>query len=94
MCALTWRAGYNESGKPGPKNLGIMIGKGLVAQGFLVLQFEPKRAEFLAEVAPLVRSGKIKYELSVLNGIDKAAEGMIGLFSGANKGKMLIKLAE
>ena len=41
-----------------------------------------------------VKSGQIKYEETVLEGFDRAPEGLIGLFKGENLGKMLIHIAD
>jgi NADPH-dependent curcumin reductase CurA len=35
----------------------------------------------------------MKFEETVMNGIEKAPEAFLGLFTGANTGKMLVKLA-
>lgn len=37
---------------------------------------------------------KIKYQETIISGIDQASNAFIGLFSGENEGKMLVKLAE
>jgi hypothetical protein len=47
-------------------------------------------------VAPgclLVLSGKLKTRESVVNGIENAPKGLIGLLKGENYGKQLVKLA-
>jgi NADPH-dependent curcumin reductase len=41
----------------------------------------------------LVVAGKLKYRESVLEGIENAPKGLIGLLKGQNFGKQLIKLA-
>jgi len=38
-------------------------------------------------------AGKIKWRQTVLNGIERAPEAFLGLFSGQNIGKMLVKLS-
>ena len=41
----------------------------------------------------MIKSGELKYHETVLEGIDNAPNAFIGLFTGANDGKMLVKLA-
>ena len=48
--------------------------------------------EFLKDMAGWISAGKIRYEETVMNGIEKAPEAFLALFSGGNTGKMLVKL--
>ncbi len=48
---------------------------------------------FIEEVGGLIRDGAVHWEETVLEGLDRAPEALIGLFSGNNMGKMLVKLA-
>jgi NADPH-dependent curcumin reductase CurA len=77
---------------PGPFNLGMLVGRRIKMQGFLIFDHAATYPEFLSEVAPLVASGQIKYEETVKNGISEAVEAFLGLFTGGNTGKMLVKL--
>ena len=56
--------------------------------------FEEYRAQFQAEMGEWIRSGKIKYQETILDGIEKAPEAFIGLFNGTNQGKMLVRLSQ
>lgn len=87
-------ATYNDTTpRPGPVNLSMAIGLGLKLQGFIVSHFPEERAKFIDEVSGWIRSGQIKYDETILNGVDKAPEAFQGLFTGSNKGKMLVKLS-
>ena len=39
-----------------------------------------------------VKSGELRYRETVFEGIDRAAEAFIGLFTGVNTGKMIVNL--
>ena len=51
------------------------------------------RSDFVNDVSGWIKSGELKYHETVLEGIDNAPNAFIGLFTGANDGKMLVKLA-
>ncbi|GIU65848.1 NADP-dependent oxidoreductase [Candidatus Phycosocius spiralis] len=77
----------------GPKNLINVIGKSLKIQGFIVSNFAHLHAQFVEEMGGWIKSGDIKWEETIMTGIDKAPAAFIGLFNGVNAGKMLVKLS-
>ena len=77
---------------PGPTNLTSIIGNRLLLKGFIVSDYQARSAEFYADMAAWLTTGQIKYEETILDGIENAPEAFIGLFTGTNKGKMLVKL--
>jgi NADPH-dependent curcumin reductase CurA len=90
-------AHYNDkdgSITPGPRNLTQTIYKFVSLKGFVVSAFEGNRAQFLQDMSGWIKSGEMKYHETIHNGIDNAASAFIGLFSGSNNGKMLVKLAD
>lgn len=82
----------NTTPTPGPKNLIYIVGKSLKIQGFIVSNYAAMQGQFEAEMAGWIKEGKIKWEETIMDGIEKAPDAFIGLFSGANAGKMLVKL--
>ena len=84
---------YNATAPvPGPNNLAIAIGMGLTLKGFIVSNFEHLRADFLRDMTAWVTSGQMQYRETVLSGLERAGEAFIGLFTGANTGKMVVAL--
>ncbi|WP_439547123.1 NADP-dependent oxidoreductase [Sandarakinorhabdus sp.] len=84
---------YNDTDPtPGPRNMIQIVGKSLMIRGFIVMEFAGLRGDFLAEVGPWIRQGKLKWQETVLDGIAEAPNAFIGLFEGKNTGKMLVKL--
>jgi NADPH-dependent curcumin reductase CurA len=53
----------------------------------------PRRSASIrwAEV-PWVKSGQVKAQETVVEGLERTPEAFLGLFSGQNTGKMLVKL--
>ncbi len=84
---------YNDTEPaPGPRNIIQVVGKSLTMRGFIVIEFQGLRADFIAEMGGWIRAGKLKWQETVLEGIDQAPAAFIGLFEGRNTGKMLVKL--
>lgn len=77
---------------PGPKNLIQIVGKQLSIRGFIVSTHADMQPQFLSDMASWIQSGKMKFEETVMEGIGSAPEAFLGLFTGRNKGKMLVKL--
>ena len=61
-------------------------------RGFIFTDYAQHMPEFLGEIAPLVASGQMQMRETVHEGLDTAFDAFLGLFSGGNTGKMLVKL--
>ena len=86
-------AQYNSTEPtPAPHNLSLAIGKRLTLRGFIVNDYLPQRAAFIAEMAPWLAKGEIVTAETVVQGLDNTVEAFLSLFSGANTGKMLVAL--
>ena len=84
---------YNdERPAPGPRNLFLIVTRRLRVEGFIVSDHFDRFGEFLAEVGPWVRDGKIEYRETILDGIENVPAAFAGLFRGDNTGKMLVRL--
>ncbi len=89
-------AHYNDHGQltAGPRNLTETIYKFVQLRGFVVSAFGSQREQFLKDMSSWIESGQMKYHETVYEGIEKAPEAFIGLFTGSNNGKMLVKLSD
>ena len=87
---------YNEAGMlgPGPKNYFSLIRRRSRMEGFLVFQFAQRYPEAIAELARWYAEGKIKNQIDLAHGLENAPKTIIRLFTGANFGKQLLKLAD
>jgi NADPH-dependent curcumin reductase CurA len=61
-------------------------------QGFIVSDYLPRMAEFHAAMGPWLADGTVKSRETVIDGLEQAPDAFLGLFEGANTGKMLVKL--
>jgi NADPH-dependent curcumin reductase CurA len=77
---------------PGPRNLFLVVTRRLRMQGFIVADHAERFGAFLADVAPRVADGSIRYRETVVDGIERAPEAFIGMLEGANVGKMLVRV--
>ncbi len=82
---------YNGGGE-GVRNLSSMIYKRVRMEGFVSPDFAHLNAAFVADMTRWLKAGRIKYQETVLEGFERAPEGLIGLFEGRNTGKMLIHI--
>jgi hypothetical protein len=84
---------YNATRRePGPGNLFLAIARSLTMQGFIVLDHMHKLGRFYSDMSQWIRECRIKWEETIVEGIDRAPEALIGLFRGENFGKMLVKV--
>jgi NADPH-dependent curcumin reductase CurA len=77
---------------PAPHNLALLIGKRLTLRGFLVGDHGHLREHFVHEMAGWLRDGKIRYDETVVDGIENAPDAFLGMLRGQNLGKMLVRL--
>jgi len=91
MCGMISQ--YNSTELPaGPTNLILVVGKSLKMQGFIVTDHLDMIVDFFNDMAAWIGAGKIKWQETVLDGIENAPRAFMNLFSGENFGKMLVRL--
>ena len=81
----------------GVKNLFLTVTQRLTMRGFIVgdPDMGPKHAkEHQEKMQKWLAEGSIKAKLHITEGIDKAAEGLIGMFEGHNFGKAVLKVKD
>lgn len=77
---------------PGPSNLFRAISHRLRLQGFIVSDHAERRDAFLADMARWRAADRLRWRETILDGIENAPKAFIGLFTGENLGKMLVRL--
>ncbi|MEO7365658.1 MAG: NADP-dependent oxidoreductase [Sphingomicrobium sp.] len=61
-------------------------------QGFIYTDYVPRLGEFYRDMAGWIASGEVKSRDTVIDGLERMPQAFLGLFEGANTGKMLVKL--
>ena len=96
LCGLI--ATYNATElPPGPDRMSVLTGtllkKSIRMQGFIVFNdYGDRYGEFLQTVGPWVAEGKLHYREDVVDGLEHAAEGLIGMLEGQNFGKLVVRV--
>lgn len=84
---------YNDlSQDKGPRPWWVMIVKQLRAEGFIVTRWYDRWPEARTRMAEWLREGKLQYRETVYEGLASAPRAFIGLFTGENTGKAVVKL--
>ena len=78
--------------QPGPRNLGLAVGKRLTLRGFIVSDHFDRMPAFHDEVGRLLREGRVQHRETVVEGLDHAPDAFIGMLRGENLGKMVVQL--
>jgi NADPH-dependent curcumin reductase CurA len=91
MCGMVSQ--YNEKTMPPGPNLGFVVGKRVLIQGFIVSDRPSRLSEWRAMAEPLVANGSLVYREDVIDGLENAPDALTGILSGRNFGKLLVRVA-
>lgn len=83
---------YNTLKPYGVRNLRQLLIQRLKMQGFIVTDHAERWADALADIGQWLIEGSLKYRESITQGLENAPEAFIGLLTGKNFGKQLVKL--
>jgi hypothetical protein len=91
LCGLISQ--YNSTALPhGPSNFALVVIKSLRIEGFIVSNHLDLLPAFFEDMGAWIRGGRIKWEETVVEGLENAPAAFLGLFKGENMGKMLVKI--
>ena len=90
LCGLI--SEYNAAEKIGIRNLWQVIVKRATISGFLIADYVPRFAEGGAVLAGWMAEGRLRIDEDVQEGLENAYAAFMRLFSGANTGKLVLKI--
>jgi NADPH-dependent curcumin reductase CurA len=70
-----------------------VIVKQATIHGFLIAGYVSRFAEGGAQVAQWIGSGQLRADEDIQHGLENSYEAFMRLFSGANTGKLVLKIA-
>lgn len=77
----------------GPRGVpGLIVTKRLTLRGFVVMDFNDKRAQALEDLQTWVREGELKVQEDVIDGLENLPSALVGLLAGENRGKRMVRV--
>ena len=84
---------YNDpKPMPGP-NLGSVLANRALIQGMIIFDHVDRMPDFLRDMAPWLREGKIRYREDIIQGLENTPRAFIGLLQGENIGKRVVQVS-
>jgi len=71
---------------------GLLVTKRLTMRGFIAMDFPDRDADAVNDLAEWTSSGKLTVVEDVLEGLESAPQGLIGLLAGENRGKRMVRV--
>ncbi len=90
MCGMVSQ--YNAAEFPPGPNLGFVVGKRILLQGFIVSDKPERMTNWRRIAAPWVADGSLIYREDVVEGLENAPEALTGILAGRNFGKLLVRV--
>lgn len=88
-------ADYNESNPPkGLRPNHLVIQQSARMEGFVVFDFKDEFENAKKEMAEWLKTGQLKYRENLIEGFENIPSAFIGLFTGENIGKQMVKVAD
>ena len=79
---------------PGPRFLGNVLIRRARIEGFIVMDYQERYHEAFGPLKQWMAEGRLKYKTDVVDGLEQAPAAVNRLFSGANTGKLLVKVSD
>lgn len=94
LCGMiSWYSGHGLSeAQPAPVIWRNILTRRLRVQGFIIFDHMDSFPTFAAEVAPMIQDGRVHYRETIAEGLAQAPEAFLGLLTGQNFGKQLVRI--
>lgn len=84
--------GYNAGEPTHLRYIMRIIAMRIRLQGFIYTDYMDKMGDFYRDMGGWIASGQVKGRDTVIEGLEQTPDAFLGLFTGANTGKMLVRL--
>ena len=96
VCGLI--AHYNQTElPPGPDRMsmlqGLILSRSIKMQGFIISNYMHRVPAFIDDMSKWIAEEKIHYREDLVEGLENAPGAFLGLFRGANFGKLVVKVS-
>ncbi len=78
----------------GPRMQPLLLTKSALIQDFIVSDYSDRFKTGIKQLAEWYNAGKLQHKETVTEGFKNVPEAFIGLFSGQNIGKQIVKVAD
>jgi NADPH-dependent curcumin reductase CurA len=72
----------------------VVLYKRLRIDGYVVMDYYAHKQAARDQMAAWLKAGKLHVSVDLLDGLERAPEGFVGLFNGDNRGKRMIRVAD
>ncbi|HLS98110.1 MAG TPA: zinc-binding dehydrogenase, partial [Porticoccaceae bacterium] len=79
--------------QPGPYNYWQILARSAKVLGLLTINYVDRFPAALAEIGQWLDEGKLRFNEDIVEGLDNTVEAYARLFTGDNKGKLLVRLS-
>jgi hypothetical protein len=63
-------------------------------EGFIIIDYLDRFPEAMLKMGAWVAEGKVKFAVDVVEGLERAPAAINRLFTGENKGKLIVQVGE
>jgi NADPH-dependent curcumin reductase CurA len=86
---------YNlEKPDVGPRVQPYVLINSALMQGFIITDYVERFGEGIMQMGQWIAQGKLKYAENIIEGFENTPKAFLGLFTGENLGKQLVKVAD
>ena len=77
----------------GPRPQPYLLVNSAMMKGFIISEYAARFTEGVMQLGQWRAAGKLKYAETIVEGFENTPQAFIGLFSGENLGKQIVKVA-
>ena len=78
----------------GPRPQPYLLVNRALMKGFIITDYAPRFSEGVTQLVQWLSEGKLKYAETIVEGFENTPQAFIGLFSGENLGKQIVKVGD